>query len=61
LVIMNEKDVLVARPAAWNVQKMESMPHSFQCRKCLKTSTQQARARERTRQVLAVSEDVDNS
>jgi hypothetical protein len=24
---MNEKDVLVARPAAWNVQKMKSVPH----------------------------------
>lgn len=25
---MNKKDVLGARPAAWNVQKMESMPIS---------------------------------
>ena len=24
---MNKKDVLGARPAAWNVQKMESVPH----------------------------------
>lgn len=24
---MNKKDVLGARPAAWNVQKMKSMPH----------------------------------
>ena len=24
---MNKKDVLGARPAAWNVQKMESIPH----------------------------------
>ena len=26
---MNKKDVLRARPAAWNVQKMESMPHGL--------------------------------
>ena len=24
---MNEKDVLVARPAAWIIWKMESIPH----------------------------------
>lgn len=26
---MNKKDVLGVRPAAWNVQKMESMPHGM--------------------------------
>lgn len=26
---MNKKDVLVVRPAAWNVQKMESTPHGL--------------------------------
>ena len=26
---MNKKDVLGSRPAAGNVQKMESMPHDF--------------------------------
>lgn len=26
---MNEKDVLGSRPAAWNVQKMKSMPHGL--------------------------------
>lgn len=26
---MNKKDVLGSRPAAWNVQKMKSMPHSL--------------------------------
>ena len=26
---MNKKDVLGSRPAAWNVQKMKSMPHGL--------------------------------
>ena len=26
---MNKKDVLGLRPAAWNVQKMESTPHGL--------------------------------
>ena len=38
---MNKKDVLGARPAAGNVQKMKSMPHPIQCWKCSKYSTRQ--------------------
>lgn len=33
---MNKKDVLGLRPAAWNVQKMESMPHGFPVSEMLK-------------------------
>nr|DAX02658.1 MAG TPA: hypothetical protein [Bacteriophage sp.] len=54
---MNKKDVLGARSAAGNVQKMESMPHSIQCRKCSKYGTQHGRER---REVLAVSENMVN-
>lgn len=42
---MNKKDVLGARSAAGNVQKMESMPHSIQCRKCSKYGTQQGKGK----------------
>lgn len=42
---MNKKDVLGARSAAGNVQKMESMPHSIQCRKCSKYNTQQGKGK----------------
>ena len=40
---MNKKDVLGASAAAGNVQKMESMPHTIQCRKCSKYDTQQGK------------------
>lgn len=33
---MNEKDVLVARPAAWNASKMKSIPHWVESRFCAK-------------------------
>nr|DAZ63096.1 MAG TPA: hypothetical protein [Caudoviricetes sp.] len=42
---MNKKDVLGARSAAGNVQKMESMPHSIQCRKCSKYDTQHGKGK----------------
>jgi hypothetical protein len=42
---MNKKDVLGARPAAGNVQKMESMPHPIQCRKSSKYGTQQGKGK----------------
>jgi hypothetical protein len=38
---MNKKDVLGASAAAWNVQKMKSMPPRLECWKCSKYSTQQ--------------------
>nr|DAI12130.1 MAG TPA: hypothetical protein [Bacteriophage sp.] len=34
MVIMNKKDVLVARSAAGNVQKMKSAPPRLECWKC---------------------------
>lgn len=42
---MNKKDVLGAHPAAGIIQKMKSMPHPIQCRKCSKYGTQQERER----------------
>lgn len=49
---MNKKDVLGARPAAWNVQKMESAPLPCPVLEMLKI--QHSTRRER-REVLAVS------
>lgn len=42
---MNKKDVLGAHPAAGIIQKMKSMPHPIQCRKCSFSGTQPERAR----------------
>lgn len=36
-MIMNKKDVLGSRPASWNVQKMESVPHWAKSRFCAKS------------------------
>ena len=42
---MNKKDVLGARPAAGNVQKMESMPHGLSAGNAQNTALNRARAR----------------
>lgn len=42
---MNKKDVLGAHPAAGIIQKMKSMPHPIQCRKCSKYDTQQGKGK----------------
>ena len=44
-MIMNKKDVLGAHPAAGIIQKMKSMPHPIQCRKCSKYDTQQGKGK----------------
>lgn len=42
---MNKKDVLGARPAAWNVLKMESTPHPFSAGNAHFPALNRARAR----------------
>ena len=42
---MNKKDVLGARPAAGNVQKMESMPHGLSAGNAQNTALNRASAR----------------
>jgi hypothetical protein len=42
---VNKKDVLGAWLAAWNVQKMESMPHGLSAGNAQNTALNRARAR----------------